>query len=96
MIKNLPFTVIKPETATGTFNITVHVALVPPTTPAEVINYIRSMSLKQDLMNGWVRENAPNHGLETRGGPRPVTKDPNDLSTEILAYEQDYRLCQRI
>jgi hypothetical protein len=99
MIQNFPYTVSAPESPAGSFNIVVRVEVPDGTKPAEVMHFLRSFQLKTDLANGWIRQNAPNHGLEVRGGPRPVMDDPanpRNLNAKLIAYEQEYRLCQRV
>lgn len=98
MMKTFPFTVIHPESdghLPRVFNIKVRVEVTPDVSPNEVLQYIRSFAIKQELERGWMSKHAPNYGLEIRGGPVPITKDPNDLSTPVVAYEQEFRLCQR-
>lgn len=99
MIQKFPFKVIPPENPVGSFNIVVRVEVGEEAKAADVLHFLRSFQLKTDLANGWIRENAPNHGLEVRGGPRPVMDDPTNprnLNAKLLAYEQEYRLCQRV
>ena len=96
---SFPYTVNAPTQPQGTFNIVVRVDIPKDTPPAEVLTYLRSFQLKQDLANTWIRQNAPNHGLEVRGGPRPVMDDPQNprnLNAKLIAYEQEYRLCPRV
>jgi len=94
-----PFSISAPEATTGTFNIVVRVNIPDKAAPADVISYLRSFQLKQDLAAGWIRQHAPNHGLEVRGGPRPVMDDPQNprnLNAKLIAYEQEFRLCPRV
>jgi hypothetical protein len=95
-MRSFPYEVIAPPTISGTVNITVRVPVPEGVPAAEVITFVRSHTLKQDLMADWLRKNAPNHGLEGKGGPRPLLEDATDRGSKILAYEQDYRLGQRI
>lgn len=95
-MRTYPFEIAVPANTSGPFNLTVKVPIPEDSTPAEVITYIRSFALKQDLANGWIKTNAPGYGLEVRGGPRPVTLDDKDLNSKLLAYEQEFRLCPRV
>jgi len=90
------FTVRAPELGRqGTFTATVTVEVTPQTARA-ALHYIRSLQLKSDFMNGWVKDNAPTYGIEIRGGPRPVFETAGDRSTPVVAYEQDFRLTRAV
>jgi hypothetical protein len=93
-MRSFQYDIIAPEAPTGTFLITARVAIPKDVPPNEVINFIRSNALKTDIHANWMRQNAPSHGMEVRGGPRPVLKDPKDRTSPILAYEQDFRICK--
>lgn len=95
-MQTFPFEVQSQPTAQGAFTVTISVKVPENATPVDVINYIRSLQIKQDLQGQWMRTNAPNHGLEVRGGPRPVMEVPGDLTSKVVAYEQDFRLCPRV
>lgn len=95
-MRTFPFEISVPENPAGAFSLTVRVKIPEDATASEVITYIRSHAMKQDLANGWIRQNAANHGLEVRGGPRPITEDPQNLSSKLLAYEQEFRLCPKV
>jgi hypothetical protein len=99
MLQSFPYSVIAPENPSGSFNIVVRASVPEGANPAEVLSFLRSFQLKQDLSNGWIRQHAPNHGLEVRGGPRPVMDDPanpRNLNAKLIAYEQEFRLCHRV
>jgi hypothetical protein len=64
----------------------------PNSSAAEVLGYIRSMVLKQDLAKEYVAKKFPNYGMSIQGGPRPILEKPNDRSSKLLGYEQDFRL----
>ncbi len=91
-----PYEVVCPEKPSGAFVITVKMPIPEKASASDVINYIRSLAVKHDLNDTWVKKNAPNHGMEVRGGPRPVLKTAEDRTSAIIAYEQDFRLCPRI
>lgn len=99
-MKTFPFTVIHPANEHGVtprvFNIKIRIDVTPDTNPQEVLQYIRSFAIKQELERGWMAKHAPNYGLEIRGGPVPITQDPKNLSSPVVAYEQEFRLCQRL
>lgn len=59
---------------------------------SQVLHYIRSIQLKNDFMNKWVRDNASGYGVEIRGGPRPVFTRAGERESGVSAYEQDFRL----
>lgn len=96
-MKTYPFKVIAPEDVKTprAYSIRVRIDVPSPTESADVIGYLRSFALKQELERGWMREHAPQHGLEIRGAPTPVTEREGDLSSPVIAYEQEFRLCQR-
>ena len=90
------YTVKAPPKPSGAYVVTVHMPIPEKASPSDVINYIRSIGLKHDLNDSWVKVNAPNHGMEVVGGPRPVLQDPSDRTSKLTAYEQDFRLCPRV
>ena len=90
------YEVIAPEKPSGAFVITVKMPIPEKANPSDVINYIRSLAVKHDLNDTWVKKNAPNHGMEVRGGPRPVLENAADRTSRIVAYEQDFKLCPRV
>ena len=61
-----------------------------------VLHYLRSVQVKNDVMNSWVRDNAPGYGMEIKGGPRPVFQTENDRSTPVIAYVQEFRLTRPV
>lgn len=91
-----PYEVIAPENPSGAFDVTIRMPIPEKASPADVVNYIRSLGVKHDLNDTWVKKHAPNHGMQVIGGPRPVLQDPQDRGSKLVAYEQDYRLCPRI
>jgi len=96
-IDQLPFEVFAPEGELGhSFVVTVRVGVAAKGGEPGVLQYIRSMQLKNDLMNTWVKKFAPGFGMEVRSGPRPVMEKPGDRTSRILAYEQDFRLTKPV
>jgi hypothetical protein len=95
-LKTFPFEVIVPNKGDGTFVATVRIALSDDRQAVDILQYIRGLQIKNDLMNNWARTNAPNYGLEVRGGPRPVFKDPADRTSPVTAYEQDFRFTRNL
>lgn len=95
-VQQFPFKVRAPdEGVEGNFNATVVIETTPETL-SNVLHYIRSVQIKNDFMNQWVKKNAPGHGLSLHGGPRPVFQEPGDRTTPVVAYEQDFRLSRPI
>lgn len=95
--KQYEFEVIAPgEGRQATFNATVRIKVEKETEQSDVLHYIRSIQMKNDFQNGWMKDHAPNHGLEIRGGPRPIFADDSDRTSGVVAYEQDFRLSPRI
>jgi len=93
---SFPYEVNAPEKPVGTFVVTIKMPIPEKALPSDVINYIRSPGVKNDLNDTWVKKNAPNHGMEVRGGPRPVLENAADRTSRIVAYEQDFKLCPRV
>ena len=91
------FTVKVPELSTkSAFNATLSIKVAKPTDASGILHYLRGVQIKNDFVNNWVRKNAPDCGMEIRGGPRPVFQDPADRASPVIAYEQDFRLTPRI
>ena len=91
------FEVLAPDTGReGTFTATVRIPMKEGVAGNQVLHYIRSVQLKNDFMNGWVRVNAPGYGIEIRGGPRPVFNEPGRRDSGVAAYEQEFRLTRPI
>ena len=101
-VTQFPFEVHAPAAGReGTFTATLRIPVQPgeagrPGNENQILHYIRSIQLKNDFMNGWCKDNAPNYGLEIRGGPRPVFKVAEDRTSGVVAYEQDFRLTRPI
>jgi len=98
MKTSFPFEVVVPAGAKGesSFTVTVRIKLDADTPASDVLHYIRSIHLKNDLMNDWARVNAPNMGLEVKGGPRPAFSVANDRNSPVEAYEQDFKFTRGI
>lgn len=78
------------------FNATVKIDVEEGRNPSDILQYLRSTTMKNDFMNNWVATNAPGYGIEVRGGPRPVYSDPKNRESGVCAYEQDFRLTRPI
>jgi hypothetical protein len=90
------FEVISTDSGPGVKDVRVRIAVSPSQPASKVLGYIRSIQLKHDLLDQWVSTNAPQHGLEIRGGPTPIFETPDDRATPLLAYEQRFRLTRSI
>jgi hypothetical protein len=96
-IKQYPFKVIAPNLGQSQkFTVTVRINVPTPEDAKSVLDYIHGAQLKTDFMNSWMRENTPGYGVEVRGGPRPVFEKPDDRQSQVLAYEQDFRVSRAI
>lgn len=95
-MSQFPFHVDCPETEGHTRTLTVTVDVTDQQPASKVMHYLRSVQLKNDIINQWVAKNAPGYGMEIRGGPRPVFADPKDRSSEVLGYAQEFRLTRPI
>ena len=62
----------------------------------QVLHYLRSVQVKNDIMHEWVRENAPGYGMEIRGGPAPIFEKPGDRSSTVVGYQQEFRLTRPV
>jgi len=93
---SLPFTVQPGTRSGGAINITVRIDCDAKTKATDILHYLRSIGMKQDLQSGWCQDNYPGYGMAVHGGPRPVFKDPKDRGSGVLAYEQDFRLTKPI
>ncbi len=97
MAEQYPFEVHAPSLGReDKFTATVRIKVESPDKQSGVLHYIRSIQIKQDFMNGWIKDNAPGYGLEIVGGPRPVFKDPGDRQSPVIAYEQDFKVCRPV
>lgn len=96
MSSQYKFTVSAPQVRDNRFNATVKIEVPDDKEASKILHYIRSIHLKEDFMNGWVRTNAPGYGINVKGGPRPVFKQPDDRSSGVVAYEQDFQLSRSI
>lgn len=91
------FSITAPDISTHqTFIATVNVPVEKPEDAAGILGYTRSIQLKNDIVHGWGRKNAPDYGMSTKGGPRPVFQDPKDRTSKVLAYEVDFQFTKRI
>lgn len=96
-IVQFPFKVFAPAgTSLPKFTAVVRVPVEDEADSAAILSYIRSAQLKSDFMNGWARQNAPSYGISVTGGPRPVFNDPEDRSSGVEAYEQEFRLTRTV
>lgn len=95
-MKTFSYEVISPEKLESTFILTVRVPVKEPKDQSPILSFIRSQTLKEDVQRSWISKNAPNYGMEVRGGPRPVFHTPGDRNSAVLAYEVDFRLSQRL
>lgn len=91
-----PFHVQTSEAGGHTRHVTVTIDVNDEQPAQKVLGYLRSIQLKNDFMNSWVAENASGYGLEIRNGPRPVFEDPNDRTSPVVAYAQDFRLTRSV
>lgn len=91
-----PFTVESDQNQGHTINLTVRVEVGEDQPASAVLHYLRSRQVKEDLMNNWVKSEAPGYGMEIRGGPRPVFEVASDRSSPVEAYEQEFRLTRPI
>jgi hypothetical protein len=96
MFKQFPLRVINPEFSQGQ-RVTLKVAVDVPENEkdgklVDILNYMKSMQMKIDFINGWVVKNAPGYSVELVAGPRPVLERPGDRTSKVLAYEQEIRL----
>ena len=80
----------------GSVIVTMRVEVTPEHKPADVLGFLRSRLAKEAVRDDWVRKNAPNYGMSVHGGPRPVMSNPDDRSSTILAYEQDFKIVRPI
>lgn len=96
MQTTFPFEVSAPNNSSHTFIATVRFKLDKPEDAAPILGYCRSVQMKNDLMNGWARTNAPDYGMSTKGGPRPVFQDANDRNSPVVAYELDFQFTKRV
>lgn len=90
------FEVHAPDSREGTFNATVRIPIKEPKEQSGVLHYLRSVQLRKDFMNGWLREKAPGYGVSVHGGPRPVFSVPDDRASGVVAYEQTFRLTRPV
>lgn len=92
-VVQIPFEVRpgNPDSATSTI-VVVKVKITDKVTPAEVLGYLRSGTFKKDFVEGFVDKEMPGHGMELRGGPRPVHERDGQRDSPVVSYEQDVRL----
>lgn len=90
------FDVLATESEGHTMPIAVRIAVNEKQSASDVLKYIRSVSLKNDVMNNWVKNNAPGYGMEIREGPRPVFEEDGNRDSGVIAYEQSFRLTRPI
>jgi hypothetical protein len=94
-MKTFKYNVTERGSAGHYVDITVSCKIPPEATaetPAQVLGYVRSMVLKQDLSKEYVAKKFPNYGMSIQGGPRPILEKPDDRGSKLLGYEQDFRL----
>ena len=93
MIKQFKYNVIETKSTGHSVDITVAVRMPDEkSSPADVLAYVRSMVLKQDLSKEYVQKKYPGYGMAMQGGPRAITEKPGDRTSKLLGYEQDFRL----
>jgi len=91
-----PFTVESSDAEGHTVTLTVRIEVAEDQPANAILHYLRSVQVKNDLMNNWVKKNAPGYGMEIRGGPRPVFNEPSDRDSGVTAYEQEFRLTRPV
>jgi len=94
MIRSFKYIVTERSSNGHSVDITVSAKLPDekPDTAKEVLAYVRSMVIKQDLSKEYVQKKYPNYGMSIQGGPRPIMEKANDRTSKLLGYEQDFRL----
>lgn len=94
MFRSFPFEVHAPaeDKRDRSYVVSIKIGLSKADDAKDVLHYLRSQQLRTDFSNGWAAKNAPNHGIELKGGPMPITHNPKDLSSEVIGYEQELRL----
>jgi hypothetical protein len=78
------------------FVATVRIRLKQQSDAPKILTYLRSIEVKNDLINGWAREHAPEYGMAVKGGPRPVFTEARNRETPVIAYEVDFEFTKRI
>jgi len=92
---NFPFEVAAVNEG-AKIDVTVTVLVTEERKPEAILAYLRSFQLKEDLMKGWARENAPNYGLSVNGSPHPIFEKAGDRASRVEAYEQKFRFTRSV
>jgi len=95
-MKQFPYEILVPEKLDASFILTARIKLENQAEAGEILSYLRSQALKEDIHRSWMIKNASNHGMEVKGGPRPIFKVSGDRESGVTAYECDFRIAQRI
>jgi hypothetical protein len=95
-MKQFPYSILVPEKLDASFILTVRIKLENQAEAGDILSYLRSQALKDDIHRSWMIKNASNSGMEVKGGPRPIFKIENDRDSGVVAYECDFRITQRI
>ena len=96
MLKQFDFEVSAPAKGEGSFTAVVRVTMTDDMNPAEVLQYLQSPQLKEDFRRGWIDVESPGYGFAVRNGPSPVFNDPEDRSSGVAAYEQEFTLTRSL
>ncbi len=95
-VTQFPMTVTATQGEGHTIPLQVRIDVNDKQTASAVLHYLRSVQVKNDVMNTWVAANAPGYGMEIRGGPRPVFAVDNDRSSPVVGYVQEFRLTRPV
>lgn len=95
-MKTFLYEILVPEKLDASFILTARIKLENQADAGDILSYLRSQALKEDIHRAWMVKNAANYGMEVKGGPRPIFKVAGDRDSGVVAYECDFRLAQRI